>query len=126
MIAICDDDICVRSAVQALVRSLGYATATFGSPDACLRSSALESTACLLSDVEMPGMNGGDLHRRLRALGHRFPVIFMTANDSPELRAELLAGGAVAVLNKPFGKDAFVACLDRALRSAGDDLVLAA
>ena len=52
-----------------LVRSLGYATATFASAEEFLQSGRLSDTACLITDVQMPGMSGVELCRRVRNEG---------------------------------------------------------
>ncbi len=78
MISIVDDDKSVRESANSLLRSLGYATATFASGEEFLESGCLRDTECLITDVQMPGMNGVDLQRHLLATGYRTPVIFIT------------------------------------------------
>lgn len=114
LISICEDDDVVRDVVEALVGSLGYDTAVFSSAEQFLHSGLVNSTACLVSDMQMPGMSGADLHRCLREQGQQFPVIFVTG-DCSDVRPQLMAAGAVDVLPKPFRKDDFIACLERAL-----------
>ncbi|MGB7097215.1 MAG: response regulator, partial [Xanthobacteraceae bacterium] len=58
MISIIDDDKSVRDAANMLLKSLGYVTATFASAEDFLQSGRLHDTACLISDVQMPGMGG--------------------------------------------------------------------
>ena len=79
MIAIVEDDQSFREAANMLIRSLGYATATFASAEAFLESDCLLDTACLIADVQMPGMSGIELQSHLTAEGHRTPIIFVTA-----------------------------------------------
>ena len=64
MISIVDDDAAVREATKGLVRSLGYATATFGSAEEFFGSDRVHETSCLITDVQMPGMSGLDLQER--------------------------------------------------------------
>lgn len=113
LISICDDDELIRSALEGLVRSLGYNTAAFVSAEEFLQSGLVSMTSCLITDMQMPGMSGAALHRLLREQGRRIPVIFVTGDYG--LRRQLIAAGAVDVLPKPFSKDDFVACLNRAL-----------
>jgi FixJ family two-component response regulator len=115
MISIVDDDKSVREAAKMLIRSLGYATATFASAEEFLESGRLCETACLITDVQMPGMSGVDLQSHLTANGHRTPVIFVTAYPEEGVRARALGAGAFGFLGKPFREDSLIACLDRAL-----------
>jgi CheY-like chemotaxis protein len=115
MIAIVDDDNSVREAAKRLVRSLGYATATFASAEEFLVSGRLSDTVCLITDVQMPGMSGVDLQSHLTAHGHCPPVIFVTADPEASVRARALDAGAFGFLSKPFSAESLIACLDRAL-----------
>ena len=72
MIAIVDDDESFRRATVSFIRSLGYAALQFASAEAFLKSDRLHDADCLISDVQMPGMNGIELQGKLIAQGHRF------------------------------------------------------
>jgi FixJ family two-component response regulator len=115
MISIVDDDKSVRNAARTLLRSLGYSTATFESAEAFLQSGRLRETACLITDVQMPGMSGVDLQDHLIASGDTTPVIFVTAFPEERIRARALSAGAFGFLTKPFSEKCLVACLDKAL-----------
>lgn len=115
MISIVEDDEFVREAERLLVRSLGYRTATFGSAEEFLESGCLRDTACLITDLQMPGMSGVDLQSHLRANGHCTPVIFITAYPDEGIRERVLNAGAFGFLSKPFSEDSLIACLGRAL-----------
>jgi FixJ family two-component response regulator len=122
MISIVDDDKSVREAAKLLVKSLGYATATFESAEAFLASGRLSDTACLITDVQMPGMSGVDLQSHLTENGHDLPVIFVTAYPEASIRARAMNAGAFGFLSKPFSEDSLIECLDRAMehhRSTG-------
>src|SRR5215467_274519 len=77
LISIVDDDSFVRQATDALVRSLGYRTATFGSAEDFIQSNYIHETTCVISDVQMPGLSGVDLQRVLIAQGYTTPIIFV-------------------------------------------------
>ncbi|HEY6256783.1 MAG TPA: response regulator [Xanthobacteraceae bacterium] len=115
MISIVDDDKSVREAAKALIRSLGYAAATFGSAEEFLESGCLRDTACLITDVQMPGMSGVDLQSHLMKNGHCTPVIFVTAFPEESIRKRALDAGAFGFLCKPFSEDSLIACLNKAL-----------
>lgn len=116
MISIVDDDESVREATKGLVRSLGYATATFASAEEYLRSDRVRDTSCLITDVQMPGMTGVELQDRLIASGKRTPVIFVTAYPEENIRARVLEAGAFGYLSKPFNDECLIECLDEALK----------
>jgi FixJ family two-component response regulator len=115
LISIVDDDGLVRESTKGLVRSMGYAAETFTSAEEYLRSNRAAATACLISDVQMPGMNGADLQDRLIADGYRTPIVFVTAFADEGLRARVMKAGACGFLTKPFSDDSLIECLDRAL-----------
>src|SRR5262245_51408896 len=98
MVSIVDDDASVRDATQELVRSLGYAAATFESAEEFLTSAQVDDTACLITDIQMPGLNGVELQRRLLAEGRRMPIIFITAYPEERIRARVIAAGAIGFL----------------------------
>src|SRR5215510_13377872 len=102
VISIVDDDASFRRATGRLVESLGYEVEKFGSAEEFLKSGRVDDTACLISDVQMPGMSGIDLQNRLLAQGYRLPIIFVTAYPESNVRAQALASGALGFLNKPF------------------------
>jgi FixJ family two-component response regulator len=126
VISIVDDDESVREATQSLVRSLGYRAVTFCSAAKFLESSHLMATACLITDVQMPGLSGVDLQDRLIADGHPMPVIFVTAFLDEGLQARAFKNGAVGYLPKPFNEDRFIECLDVALRANARSFALEA
>ena len=115
MISIVDDDRSVRNAARALLKSLGYSPATFASAEEFLQSGRLKETACLITDVQMPGMSGVDLQHHLIASGDRTPVILLTAFPEEGLRERALAAGAVGFLTKPLSEESLIPCLDKAL-----------
>ena len=115
LISIVDDDGFVRESTKGLVRSMGYAAETFASAEEFLRSNRAADTACLISDIQMPGMNGADLQDRLIADAHRTPIIFVTAFPDEDIRARVLKAGAFGFLTKPFSDESLIECLDKAL-----------
>jgi FixJ family two-component response regulator len=118
MIAIIDDDESVREATRGLMRSLGYMAATFPSAEDFLRSSHVEDAACLITDVQMPGMSGVELQSYMLANGHTTPFIFVTAFAQEQVRARVLAAGAFGYLSKPCDEECLISCLDKALAEA--------
>jgi FixJ family two-component response regulator len=102
LIAIVDDDEDVREAIRELMRAIGFAAETFSSADVFLRSAHVSRTACLIADVNMPGMSGLDLYQRLSELGIPIPTILITAYPMEQTRSLALAAGVIKYLTKPF------------------------
>ena len=119
LISIVDDDGSVREATEALIESLGYATATFASAEEYLLSGCVETSSCLITDLQMPGMSGADLQDRLNADGRRTPIIFITAFSEERIRARVLEAGALDFLSKPFSEESLIRCLEKALANSG-------
>jgi FixJ family two-component response regulator len=120
MISIVDDDESIREATKSLVRSLGYQVATFGSAEEFLGSAEKMSTACLITDVQMPGLGGVELQDRLIADGHHMPTIFISAFPDERVQRQVLGSGAIGYLHKPFGEDQLIECIDTALKRGGE------
>ena len=122
MISIVDDDESVREATKGLVRSLGYNAAAFASAEEFLSSNHVHDTACLVTDLEMPGgLSGIELQSRLAEDGHKIPIIFITAYPEERVRGRAQEGGAFGFFSKPFDEELFIGCLYRAVSSATAD-----
>lgn len=115
LIAIVDDDESVCIGMTSLVRSLGYEVQTFACAEDFLQSQERSGTACLISDVQMPGLGGLELQRILAAEGSRLPIIFMTAYPDADIRQLAIQGGALCFLSKPFDGADLIQCLEHAL-----------
>jgi FixJ family two-component response regulator len=114
-IAIIDDDRSLRMALARLVRSLGYKARDFGSAEAFLQSGKLSEFTCIVTDIQMPGMNGIDLKLHLAVAGCPAPVITITARSEERLEEAAMASGAAGFLRKPFEASAFSDCLAKVL-----------
>lgn len=115
VISIVDDDVSVREAIKSLIRSLGYAVATFASGEEFLKSDSIHDTSCLITDLQMAGMNGLELQTRLIASGRRLPIIFVTASPEAHARTQALAAGAAGFLSKPLRDESLISCLHQAV-----------
>jgi FixJ family two-component response regulator len=115
MISVIDDDESMLSAIVALVRCDGYDAHGFSSADEFLRSGKLASSACIITDVHMPGMSGIELKQHLAARECRVPVIMITALRDPGLEATALTSGAASFLRKPFDAGTLIGCIKSAL-----------
>jgi FixJ family two-component response regulator len=115
VISIVEDDSSVRSALQNLVRSLGYKACTFACADDFLRSPRVNDTECVIADVQMPGLSGVELQSLLLSQDRRIPFIFVTAFNDNVVRARAMKAGAICFLSKPVDGQALIDCLDKAL-----------
>ena len=118
VIAIVDDDELVREALTSLMSSLGYDALPYSSGDAFMRSAGRGQTACLIADVNMPGMTGPQLHQKLISSGERIPTIFMTAFPDEAVRKKAAQTGVYCYLTKPFREDELLECVRSALERA--------
>jgi FixJ family two-component response regulator len=117
IISIIDDECIVREALADLLQSLGYDARIFESAEDFLESGSLAETSCLITDLQMPGLDGLELQNRLIAQGHATPVIFVTASSEERFRKRATDAGALGFLSKPFTEDALVHCMETALAS---------
>ncbi len=118
MISIVDDDDALRHSLDDLIRSIGFRTQGFASAEAFLNSTELHSTACLILDVRMPGVNGLDVQRNIIAAKLRIPIIFITAHADSDAREKAMKAGAVAFLSKPFREQDLIAAISVALKNS--------
>ena len=119
MISIIDDDVSMRDATRRLVKSLGLNANTFASAEEFLESDLLNDTACLITDMQMPGLSGANLQNLLIAQGVNTPIISITAFPEEKLRRRVLDAGAVGFLSKPFDEGHLIRCLKTALGKLG-------
>jgi FixJ family two-component response regulator len=116
LISIVDDDPLARAGIRELVESLGYKAITFNSAEYFLRSSVIAETTCLITDVQMPGMNGLELQEALQSQRHQTPVIVITAYPNEKHRTRALENGAIGYLSKPFDEQTLIECLTVAIK----------
>jgi FixJ family two-component response regulator len=102
LIAIIDDNESMQDSLGDLIESGGFETQCFGSAKAFLESDLRGRAACMIVDIRMPNMSGLELQARLKQEGCNIPVIFITAFDDAETRAQAMREGAVGFLTKPF------------------------
>jgi FixJ family two-component response regulator len=113
-ICVIDDDVSFRDAMTNLVGLLGYEVDGFGSAEDFLRSEAVGRASCVISDVQMPGMDGIELRRVMVRAGLQTPFIFVSAFPHEAIRSRALREGAIGYLGKPMDEANLLACLERA------------
>lgn len=102
-ILIADDDARNRKLLETLLTSEGYAVASVASGQAALTAAVAEKPDLVLLDLMMPGMDGFEVLRRLKAMPdlHEVDVVMVTALDDTGSRARMDAAGAAGLLLKP-------------------------
>ena len=120
LIAVVDDDEAVREATKGLMRSLGFAVEAFPSGEDFLRSPNFDRTACLVADINMPGMSGLELHHKVSTLTKSIPTILITAHPSDSNRKRALDAGVVGYLTKPFSEEELLGSVSIALGRSGN------
>jgi len=99
---IIDDDRALRDALRRALSLAGYDVETASGGEQGLACIAQDAPDAVVLDVGMPGVDGLELCRRLRAAGDRVPVLMLTARDAVEDRIDGLDAGADDYLVKPF------------------------
>jgi len=116
LVVIVDDDRSVQSALKDLMESAGLSARSFGSAEEFLVSNERNQTACLVTDIRMPGMSGLELQAKLKAEGSRIPIIFITAHGDAKMKLQAMSAGAIEFLSKPFDDDVLLAKTRLALK----------
>jgi FixJ family two-component response regulator len=113
-VALVDDDPSLCRAVKRLLSAAGIGCATFSSAEAFLAREDHAEPDCLLLDVQLGGMSGFDLHRKLTAMGRLLPIIYVTAHDESEARQQAEQAGCFAFLRKTDPAEAILSAIRRA------------
>jgi two-component system response regulator FixJ len=110
-----DDDVAVRKSLAFLLASEGLPVRLHESASTFLDDAPSIEVGCIVTDVRMPGIDGIELIRRLKARGIALPVIVMTGHADVPMAVEAMKEGAVDFLEKPFGDEVFLAAVRSAL-----------
>ncbi len=119
-IAILDDDETLRKALGRLLEACSYRVRTYETVGAFIDSLALEAPACVITDLHMRGMTGGELQHYLGGTGRRIPIIILTGTYGRGARESCLAAGAVAFLAKPVMANTLLTAISTALGERND------
>jgi CheY-like chemotaxis protein len=121
-ILVTDDDPRNRKLEEALLRANGYAVRSVESGRAALDAVAADPPDLILLDLMMPGMDGFEVVRQLKAdtATFRIPIIMVTALDDPASRARLATAGVSEVITKPVDRWVLQACVEKLLGDTHD------
>jgi FixJ family two-component response regulator len=120
IVFVVDDDPLVRDSVADLLCSAGFAALTFGSATEFIQAKRADVSACLILDVELPGLSGLDLQTDLAKSGIEVPIIFLTGHGDIPKSVRAMKAGAVEFLTKPFRAEELVDAVRQALVRDGD------
>jgi FixJ family two-component response regulator len=101
IVFVVDDDFRVREALASLMACHGIQVAVFSSASEFLEAEKPDAPACLVLDIELPGINGLELQEQLSA-GHAPPIIFVTGHGDVPSSVRAMKRGAIEFLSKPF------------------------
>jgi two-component system, OmpR family, response regulator MprA len=114
-----DDEASVREALALVLDLSGFEVATAADGSEAIRTLAVDSPDAVILDVLMPGVDGLEVCRRMRAAGDRTPVLMLTARTQVSERVAGLEAGADDYLAKPFAREELIARLRALLRRTG-------
>jgi two-component system response regulator FixJ len=114
-----DDDEAMRDSLNFLLDSANFDVTLFESAVNFLEALPGLHFGCVVSDVRMPGLDGIELLKRMKAAHSTFPIIIMTGHGDVPLAVEAMKLGAVDFLEKPFEDDRLIGMIEGAIRQAG-------
>lgn len=120
IVYIVDDDEAMRNSLVWLLEPLGYKVLPFPSAREFLAAFNDRDTACLVTDVRMPGMSGLELNDELRRRGATLPVIIMTGHGDVPMAVRAMRAGALDFIEKPLDNQLLVDRINEALRVSAE------
>lgn len=111
-----DDDAAMRDSLNFLLDAADFDVTLFDNAMKFLDAFASLDFGCVVSDVRMPGIDGIELLKRMKALNSRFPIVIITGHGDVPLAVEAMKLGAVDFLEKPFEDDRVIGMIDGAIR----------
>jgi FixJ family two-component response regulator len=116
VIHIVDDDNSFRTAVGRLIEAFGFQVAFYESGDQFLAKLPDAEPGCILLDLQLPGLSGIDLQKRLAETVPLLPIIYLTGEGNIQASVRAIKAGAEDFLEKPASGTALKEAIDRALR----------
>ncbi|SFI31496.1 response regulator transcription factor [Bradyrhizobium sp. cf659] len=116
LVHVVDDDASFRTAIERRLKLAGYDVATYASSQDLLDHVPREELpSCILLDVQMPGLSGPDLQKRLLELGSTVPIVFLTGHADTATTVRTIKAGAEDFLTKPVSSEQLIEAIERAL-----------
>lgn len=108
LIGVVEPDADVREFIQALLTREGYRCESFVSAERFERAAATRAYACVITDSDLPGMDGLELARRVHASAHPVPVMLLTSDAGSDIQQAAHAASISSVQRKPLGVREFL------------------
>jgi len=115
VIAIVDDDPSVREGLSSLLRSAGWRVETFASAHEFMDRRGAEAPSCLVLDLQLPGLSGLDLQKRMAEVDMEIPIVFLTGHGNIPASVQAMKAGAVEFLTKPFDEEDLLRAIQEAI-----------
>jgi len=116
LVLVVDDEMSIRRALHTTLQKLGFKTVEAARGEEALSLLRTTTFDAVLLDINMPGMNGIDACRKMRALYPRIPILMLTVRDSEDDKVEALDAGADDYITKPFQLRELTARMRAAMR----------
>ncbi len=117
-ILIVDDSVFMRMTLSNMVKAGGHEAIEAVNGREGLEKIKAEQPDCLVTDLNMPEMEGPDLIKAVRTDGITIPIIVNTADVQESTRNRCMALGATAFFNKPLKEEGVLACINESLVGA--------
>jgi two-component system response regulator FixJ len=117
LVCVVDDDPAVLELTCGVLRTHGFDVRGYDGAEEFLAQLDEKNVACVVTDLQMPNVDGGELLQRLRARVNVVSVIVVTAHADVRTAVRLMEEGATTLLEKPFQPDELFAAVDRAVRA---------
>lgn len=114
LVHIIEDDESLSKALARLLSAVGYRALVYGTAHDFLAQLATLESGCILLDMNLPGINGMQLHEQLRAQSNRMPLIYLTGEGSIAMSVQAIKNGAEDFLTKPVQKEELLNAIARA------------
>jgi two-component system response regulator FixJ len=115
VVHIVDDSSAVLRALERLLNTANYTVHCYERPKDFLEAAEHSNDGCAILDLRMPELDGLQVQARLREMGNRLPVIFLTAYGNVKAAVQAMKAGAVDFVEKPVADKALFAAIDKAL-----------
>jgi FixJ family two-component response regulator len=114
LVLVVDDDTGILRSLKRLLRLHGYEARLFQTAQAFEKHRDFAGAICIVLDIQLNDDSGIEVRYRLVEAGISLPVIYITANDNPGIRAAALESGCIAYLTKPFPAKSLIEPIERA------------
>jgi FixJ family two-component response regulator len=110
-----DDEEQVRGGLQRLLRSAGWPVEGFATAHSFVERLPYHGIGCILLDVQMPGMSGPELQKRMLAMGVSLPIVYLTGHADVPMSIDAMKNGAIDILLKPAEDDEVLGAISAAI-----------